>query len=346
MVIDAAFVFFMAFHCDPPYDMWVLGREASCQGKFTIARNFGFFTGSWNAATDLALALYPLWLLRTVQIAPNVKRGLIAVMSLGIISTICAAVKTWEMRWVDSTAMFDVNSFCLTIWTYTEMWVVLITASIPPLWPLARRWSSTFRGYIGHAKSWVSSSHSRSSSGYNADRAREQKLLAAKPGLPISLSVAERPGIPISLSVAEGASCFDTEMQSPVRRAQQAAASTFYSHSQTWPEEAEAPSAPTQSWAARMTSPMRSRMASPIRSRSRSASRTRHHQRSASSADHHYSGSAEHSHTGSRDGRIMVTTELSVHHEAISPEDLEEDLDVRAGWARRVARETEPGGRV
>ena len=53
---------------------------------------------------DLALAVYPVFLLYKLQISKRMKLGISTLMAAGVFSAICAIVKTVEVaRVVDST---------------------------------------------------------------------------------------------------------------------------------------------------------------------------------------------------------------------------------------------------
>ena len=121
---------------------------------------------AWNAATDLGLALYPIYLFWNIQLAPHVKWGVCAVMSLGLVACAVACVKTWDLMFVYQTTQLTYELYCILTWSYVEMWVVIITCSIPPLWPLVKRVVTSSRAGYNSAKGWVSSS-SQSGGGWS-----------------------------------------------------------------------------------------------------------------------------------------------------------------------------------
>ena len=83
-------------------------------------------------------------------------------MSLGFIAAICAGVKAWHIRHVTATTHLSYEIFCLLIWTFTEMWIVLMCTSIPPLWPLLK---PAGQGFVARMGSWLSSGSDSSGSG-------------------------------------------------------------------------------------------------------------------------------------------------------------------------------------
>lgn len=127
-----------------------------------------FSTLAWNAATDFVLAVYPLYLFYNIQIQPHVKWGITSVMALGMVACAVAAVKTWDLVNVDDTDRLTYELYCILTWSFTETWVVLITCSIPPLWPLAKRAIVSSRAGFNTAKGWVSNDqYSQSGGGWS-----------------------------------------------------------------------------------------------------------------------------------------------------------------------------------
>lgn len=159
-----AFLFYILFRCSPPSAVYNLIDPQKCNSDFTPARNFGFFVGSYNVASDLFLAFYPLYLFQRLQIPRGAKAGLSVVMSLGFIAAGCGAVKTWDLEWITNTNDLTYDIFCIIVWTFTELWCVLLTSSVPPLWPLAKKWHNDTEAFRSRGRTWLSGGSSRSRS--------------------------------------------------------------------------------------------------------------------------------------------------------------------------------------
>ena len=101
-------------------------------------------------------------MLLPLRIDPKLKWGLSFLMGCGVFAGVAAIVRTWAAKYIlteDSSCktppLFISNGLTLTIsltdgvgtlflWGEVEEWVVLITMSIPPVWPLFRPFTSKF----------------------------------------------------------------------------------------------------------------------------------------------------------------------------------------------------------
>lgn len=86
------------------------------------------------------LALFPILIIKDLKIELRLKVGLCCVMSLGLIATAAATIKTVELRNL-ATADFSYNATNLVYWFITENWVIIIAACVPTLSPLYFIWT-------------------------------------------------------------------------------------------------------------------------------------------------------------------------------------------------------------
>lgn len=86
------------------------------------------------------LALFPILIIKDLKIELRLKIGLCCVMSLGIIATAAATIKTVELKNL-ATADFTYNATNLVYWFITENWVIIIAACVPTLSPLYFIWT-------------------------------------------------------------------------------------------------------------------------------------------------------------------------------------------------------------
>lgn len=128
MVFDITCLFETAFHCSPPSALW--DATAGTCHHVEASQALGYFTGSkshsnllsqspnrqrlkyagWNAATDLALAAYPIVLFWNLQMPKAVKVALCLLLGLGSFAAVCSALKTWQISAIliatDPSCMF------------------------------------------------------------------------------------------------------------------------------------------------------------------------------------------------------------------------------------------------
>ncbi|KAH7146106.1 hypothetical protein EDB81DRAFT_842367 [Dactylonectria macrodidyma] len=121
---------FQFVQCSPTEKLWNLGVPGACWDP-RININYAIFAGSYSAAADFILALFPWLLIWHLQMRKREKVGVAVAMSLGILASITAAVKTSYLpdiiRWAD----FTYSSADLLIWAASETAVTIIAASIP-----------------------------------------------------------------------------------------------------------------------------------------------------------------------------------------------------------------------
>ena len=88
--------------------------------------------------TDFILAVYPIYLLRSLQIAPRIKFLVTLLMGLGIFSTVCSALRTYQLEVLPKSTDYTYDTGPLYYWAPAELWTILIAGSMPPLWPLVQ----------------------------------------------------------------------------------------------------------------------------------------------------------------------------------------------------------------
>ena len=142
LAFNTALPFVIMFQCNPPAAEWdkELEKTAKCRPS-SINTTFGEFTAGWNAFTDLALAIYPTILFWNLKMPLKIKVGTSCLMGLGIFATGCAAAKGWAIHLI-VTGHEDITYNTAPLWLLgmTELWICLIVASVPPLWPLVKQY--------------------------------------------------------------------------------------------------------------------------------------------------------------------------------------------------------------
>ena len=107
---------------------------------------------------DLSLVILPISIIWNLQLNWHKKVGLSALMGIGVLACICAAIKTSKLTELNARADITFITVDLWIWNINETNVVILAASIPTLRPLflvlfQRPGSENYRG-----KSYGSSS--------------------------------------------------------------------------------------------------------------------------------------------------------------------------------------------
>lgn len=100
----------------------------SCPLSLTL---MAYFICSYCAAMDFFLALCPYYILRDLNMKRGGKWAIITSLSLGVFAGVCGVIRTTGLRVISPTADYLYVTAESWIWTYWELTVTLICASIP-----------------------------------------------------------------------------------------------------------------------------------------------------------------------------------------------------------------------
>ncbi|KAJ5274558.1 hypothetical protein N7505_003103 [Penicillium chrysogenum] len=89
--------------CRPMHKLWDDSVEGTCDPGRKMNQNYSFFQASFNAFSDILLALYPVHLFWKLQMKLRIKIALSILMGLGWIAAVCSAVKTYELKALTET---------------------------------------------------------------------------------------------------------------------------------------------------------------------------------------------------------------------------------------------------
>ncbi|KAJ5637733.1 hypothetical protein N7490_007612 [Penicillium lividum] len=129
------------FQCSPVDALWDPLRQADCDHRKSVY--YTYFVGAIAALSDFYLAIVPIHMLIPLRIDRKLKWGLSFLMGCGIFAGVAAIVRTWAAKYILTTdSSYGVG--ILFRWGEVEEWLVLITMSIPPVWPLFRPFTSKF----------------------------------------------------------------------------------------------------------------------------------------------------------------------------------------------------------
>ncbi|PGH27027.1 hypothetical protein AJ80_01212 [Polytolypa hystricis UAMH7299] len=151
--------------CIPAERIWnqsVPGKCMSLQLQLVI----GLIQASYNAFTDLALAIFPAFIYWTVQLPIKMKIGVLSVMSAGVFAAAATIVKCVLLKNLPDQQDITWAWAPITLWYSAEMYIIIICATLPTLRQfylaiLGRRYLDSSSG--GNSGAYPNS-HQRSSS--------------------------------------------------------------------------------------------------------------------------------------------------------------------------------------
>lgn len=169
IIINSICVGFIFGQCSPTRKLWEPSISGSCLDP-SVQQQVGFFQASFSSFSDLVLALFPLLIIWNLQMKWAVKLGLGCAMSLGLIATGAAIVKTIQLQDLTARSDYTYETVALVIWFTTEMYIIIVAACVPTLRPLlpllhGRRPS---RKSASRSRENYSSARGRAKQGYHA----------------------------------------------------------------------------------------------------------------------------------------------------------------------------------
>ena len=135
LIINTICVAFIFGQCSPARKLWEPSIKGSCLKPY-VQQDVGFFQSSFSAFSDFLLALFPLVIIYNLQMKLAVKVGLGCAMSLGLVATGAAIVKTIQLEDLTARNDYTYDTVNLVLWFSTEMYTVIIAACVPTLRPL------------------------------------------------------------------------------------------------------------------------------------------------------------------------------------------------------------------
>ena len=160
-IINTVGVASIFFQCSPSKKLWDPSVSGSCLDPH-IQRDIGFAQASYSAFSDFVLAVFPLTFIWNLKIKMSSKIGLGCAMSLGVIVTGAAIVKTILIQELSVRSDYTYITVNLVIWSVTEMYTIIIAACIPtlrPLLPILCGKPPSRRSYQGKQSSYFNTLH-------------------------------------------------------------------------------------------------------------------------------------------------------------------------------------------
>ncbi|KAJ8132202.1 hypothetical protein O1611_g1425 [Lasiodiplodia mahajangana] len=137
IIVNLILIIITFSQCTPVTFLWNRvgsGFRGTCWSP-AIQQDYGYFQGAFSAFSDSVLALFPILIIWNLKMSLHSKLIIIFLMSLGIIATVAAAVKTLELRNL-ATPDFTWDAVPLVYWFLAENWIIIVCACVPTVKPL------------------------------------------------------------------------------------------------------------------------------------------------------------------------------------------------------------------
>lgn len=133
-ILAAVFTF---TQCQVPAALWnpALRQTTHCWEP-AVQSNFSIFSASLNSAIDFILALMPISIIWHLQLSLRKRIGVVFLLGCGVLSGVCAAIKTANLVALAARSDLTWETFKLYLWTSSEIFLIIVCGSIPTLRPL------------------------------------------------------------------------------------------------------------------------------------------------------------------------------------------------------------------
>lgn len=125
--------------CEPVQFLWDKTLDGKCP-RAHMASVYSYVQAGITGATDLALALYPITIVWNMNATRRTKVGFCVLMAGGLICAIAPIERSFTTRTLLTTSDPTYKVMPFNIWAGTELWLLLIIGTIPPLRPLFLHW--------------------------------------------------------------------------------------------------------------------------------------------------------------------------------------------------------------
>ncbi|PYI20280.1 hypothetical protein BO86DRAFT_425420 [Aspergillus japonicus CBS 114.51] len=139
VIVNVVSVVLLFAQCSRVQDIFQPGAQEQCM-SLDVQIDYGYFQGAFNSASDLFLAVFPIYIFWRFNWTLRVKLVLISLLSLGVVAMAASLVKTLEYPTILKSTNPRINRVPLLRWMFIEAGIVLITASVPCIRPLVIHW--------------------------------------------------------------------------------------------------------------------------------------------------------------------------------------------------------------
>ncbi|KAH9900475.1 hypothetical protein F4778DRAFT_739113 [Xylariomycetidae sp. FL2044] len=121
--------------CNPPRALWEDVPGSTCLDP-SIQAHFAEFTCAYSSFLDFVLALIPITFIRHLKMSLQKKVGLCVLLGMGVLSGVCAAIKTVQSSDLGVREDVSWELYSLYAWSSSEIFLNIVCACIPTLKPL------------------------------------------------------------------------------------------------------------------------------------------------------------------------------------------------------------------
>ncbi|ESZ98102.1 hypothetical protein SBOR_1481 [Sclerotinia borealis F-4128] len=140
-LINSLDCIFTYVQCSPPRALWDPSIAHTCWDP-NVQSRFAMFTAAENCLADIVLALVPASVIMNLNMEMKKRINLTILLGLGLIAAICCIVKTTFLGSLNAHSDLTWKTYDLLVWSGSELFVIIVCGSIPPLKPYWDRWVS------------------------------------------------------------------------------------------------------------------------------------------------------------------------------------------------------------
>ncbi|KAM3071006.1 hypothetical protein ACMFMG_009912 [Clarireedia jacksonii] len=133
-IINGLDCIFTYVQCSPPRALWDPSIPHKCWDP-SVQSRFAIFTASENCAADVVLAIVPATVIYGLNMEMKKRINLCILLGLGLIAAICCIVKTTYVGSLNAHSDLTWKTYDLLVWSGSELFVIIVCGSIPPLKP-------------------------------------------------------------------------------------------------------------------------------------------------------------------------------------------------------------------
>ncbi|EMC96856.1 hypothetical protein BAUCODRAFT_41690, partial [Baudoinia panamericana UAMH 10762] len=128
--IYSCWTFFSAvFACSPISFFWNPMQEGHCLNRFAV----WFANAGMNIVTDVATALLPLPVLKSLELPPRQKHVLLVIFALGGFTCIVSILRLYSLYVISATTDISWNNPLAAIWSSVEINTGILCSCLPTL---------------------------------------------------------------------------------------------------------------------------------------------------------------------------------------------------------------------
>ncbi|KAK4549110.1 hypothetical protein LTR36_007566 [Oleoguttula mirabilis] len=151
-ILAVLIVLVLCLKCKPIALWWTDSLPGDCDViSSSVTKAIGLFQGSWMAASDGALAIYPIFIFWGLNLSWKRRAALCGLMSGGLIAGVCAAIKTVQVQLAYVSDDITYSIYPLLVTTLVECWMILILACLPALRTLFVKAFRETRATLSHS---------------------------------------------------------------------------------------------------------------------------------------------------------------------------------------------------